>query len=603
MNSESNNPLLIEVAWEVCNPVGGIYTVLRTKCAAGVEMCNEDYLLIGPYVESAARIEFEPKPAVEPVQRAVDALGKRGILLHTGRWVITHHPGVVLVDVKSVIKQAPSLRMDLWKQLGETEPSRDEHVDEVIAFGYAVSELVAELCAQAPHRPMLVQMHEWQGSAAIPMLRRREIKVPTIFTTHATLVGRSLSAANDFDYGKLGNVAPLSVARQHGIAGRFLIEKGASVHADVFTTVSKVTAIEAEFFLGRKVDVVLPNGLNVVRSAASPHEFQNVHQQCKEQIHEFTMGHFFPSYSFDLAQTIYLFSSGRYEYRNKGMDVFVEALNELNRRLKAEESKVTVVAFLIAKAPFKALNVDVLSRQAMLHELKMTCANIKELMGRRLFDAIVDRRLPRHDDLLDEYDVVRLQRMIHAWDQCGDVPPMITHDLTDPKTDPVLGHLPKLNLTNSPDDPVKLVFHPEFLQPTSPILGMEYDQFVRGCNLGVFPSCYEPWGYTPMECIVRGIPAITSDLSGFGTYLMDRFPDHDDHGMYVARRRETTFEKTVYQVVGWMHAMTRTTVRERIHQRNRVESHAEHFDWSRMAPYYRAARSKALEKYHPGATV
>jgi glycogen(starch) synthase len=132
------------------------------------------------------------------------------------------------------------------------------------------------------------------------------------------------------------------------------------------------------------------------------------------------------------------------------------------------------------------------------------------------------------------------------------------------------------------------------------VIGLEYDDFVRGCNLGVFPSYYEPWGYTPMECVVRGVPAITSDLSGFGAYLMDHFPDHDANGMYVARRRRVSLNTTVYQVAGWLHALTRMSLRERIALRNRVESYADAFDWTHMSRYYRAARRMALERYYPG---
>jgi len=146
----------------------------------------------------------------------------------------------------------------------------------------------------------------------------------------------------------------------------------------------------------------------------------------------------------------------------------------------------------------------------------------------------------------------------------------------------VLNHLRHRNLLNWPDDPVKVVFHPQFITSTSPVLGLEYDQFVRGCNLGLFPSYYEPWGYTPMECVIRGIPAITSDLSGFGSYAMTHFPDHDDNGIFVARRRGATFASTTAQVTSWLYALTRMSRRERIQLRNRVESHAEHFDWSNM---------------------
>jgi glycogen(starch) synthase len=365
----------------------------------------------------------------------------------------------------------------------------------------------------------------------------------------------------------------------------------------VFTTVSEITAQEAEHFLGRRPDVLLPNGLNVERSAA-PHEFQNLHQQCKEQIHDFVMGHFFPSYTFDLDRTLYVFTAGRYEYRNKGIDVFIEALHELNRRLKADPEDVTVVAFIIARAPYHALNVETLNRQAMFNELRETCESIEEAMGRRLFRTVTAGRLPTTDDLLDDYARVRLQRMIHAFRQERQ-PTIVTHDLKDDVHDPVLCHLRRRNLLNAADDPVKVIFHPEFISSTSPVLGLEYDQFVRGCNLGVFPSYYEPWGYTPMECVVRGIPAITSDLSGFGAYLMDNFPDHDANGLYVARRRRASFENIVYQVTGWLHFLTRISLRERIQLRNRVETHAEYFDWSHMARYYRAARRMALKKHYP----
>jgi glycogen(starch) synthase len=147
------------------------------------------------------------------------------------------------------------------------------------------------------------------------------------------------------------------------------------------------------------------------------------------------------------------------------------------------------------------------------------------------------------------------------------------------------------------------VFHPEFITSTSPILGLEYDQFVRGCNLGVFPSYYEPWGYTPMECVVRGIPAITSDLSGFGAYVMEHFPDHDYSGLYVARRRGVDYRETVRQVAEWLWALTRMSRRERIQLRNNVERHAEHFDWSNLSRCYRAARRSAFERYYPGVEI
>lgn len=593
----AGTPLIFEVSWEVCAQTGGIYTVLRTKCSADPKHCDADYCLIGPYRQAAARIEFEPHPHAGALAETVDELRDRGVGLHCGHWLITGRPQVVLVDVGSVTQHLDQMKYFLWENLRIGIPSSDGETDEIIAFGYVVADLLAGIQARLHGRPMIAQFHEWQGAVALPVLKHRNVVIPTVFTTHATLVGRSLSAANEDVYGSMAEIDGEAVAFQHGAGHRFQIERAAAHAADVFTTVSDITSQEAEQFLGRRPDIVLPNGLHVERSAA-PHEFQNLHQQCKDEIHDFVMGHFFPSYTFDLERTLYVFTAGRYEYRNKGIDVFIEALYELNRRLKAERRGITVVAFIIARAPYHALNVETLNRQAMLNELRDTCQAIKEDMGRKLLWTIATGRLPTTEDLLDEYAHIRLQRMMHAWRQ-GRQPTIVTHDLQDDRNDPVLCHLRRCGLLNAGDDPVKVVFHPDFIASTSPVLGLEYDHFVRGCNLGVFPSRYEPWGYTPMECIVRGIPAITSDLSGFGAYLMENFPDHDVNGLYVARRRHAEFENTVYQVTGWLHALTRMGLRERIQLRNRVESHAENFDWGNMVRYYSAARRLALKKHYP----
>jgi glycogen(starch) synthase len=237
----------------------------------------------------------------------------------------------------------------------------------------------------------------------------------------------------------------------------------------------------------------------------------------------------------------------------------------------------------------------------MFNELRDTCESIEKDIGRKLFRTVAEGRLPTVDDLLDEYAKVRLKRMMHAWRQF--MPTIVTHDLADDARDPILCHLRHRGLLNSKDDPVKVVFHPEFITTTSPLFGIEYDQFVRGCNVGVFPSYYEPWGYTPMECVIRGIPAITSDLSGFGGYVMEHFPEHDSSGIFVARRRSVSFEYTVSQVASWLHALCRMSRRERIGLRNQVESHAEHFDWSNMSRYYRAARRMAFDKFYPDQNV
>lgn len=592
------SPLLFEVSWEVCSQAGGIYTVLRTKAPATVRRWGDSYCLIGPYREATAHVELEPQPASGPIREALDEMVAGGMRIYYGRWLVTGRPQVLLIDPASLHSRIAQDKYYLWKDCGISSPDGDWEYDELVAFGYGVADYLMALTRYIENRPLLAHFHEWQGGAALPVLKHRQAPFATVFTTHATLVGRSLCAANADIYEHLRNIDAGVVAHEHGFGHRYAIERAAANSADIFTTVSGITALEAEQFLGRRPEALLPNGLNVERFAA-PHEFQVLHRAAKEGIHEFVMAHFFPSYTFDLDRTLYIFTAGRYEYRNKGLDVFIEALRELNERMKADGATSTVVAFIVTRAPHKALNIETLNRQAMFNELRDTCEAIKEDMGRRLFHTVSRGRLPAIEELLDEYAAVRLKRMMYAW-RSSPPPTIVTHDLLDDAGDPVLCHLRDRGLWNLEEDRVKVVFHPEFMTATSPLLGMDYDQFVRGCHLGVFPSYYEPWGYTPMECIVRGIPAITSDLSGFGHYLMENFPDHQADGMFVARRRGVPFDVSVSQVADWIYALTRMSRRDRISLRNRVEGHASDFDWNTLVRHYADARRLAYAKRYPG---
>ncbi len=587
-------PLLLEVSWEACTQVGGIYTVLRSKAPVTVRRWGDDYCVVGPYREASARIEVEPQPLAGPLAAAVADLRAAGAGVHVGRWLITGRPQVILLHPQAGYRHLNDTKYFLWRDHGIDSARHDPEFDEVVAFGVLVADLLEAIRRHLPDRPLLAQFHEWQGAAALPLLARRPVRVASVFTTHATLVGRGLSAADANLYDDMGRFDADGVARDHGIAARHGLERAAARLSDAFTTVSSVTGVEARQFLGRAPDVVLPNGLNVERYTA-PHEFQVLHQQSKELIHEFVMGHFFPSYTFDLDRTLYVFTAGRYEYRNKGLDVFIEALHELNRRMQADQASSTVVAFIITRAPYRAPNVETLNRHAMFHELRDVCASIKEEIGRRLFRTVSLGRLPRIEDLLDDYANVRLKRVMYAWRQ-GTPPTIVTHDLYDDRDDPVLRHLRHRGLWNKPEDRVKVVFHPEFMSVASPLLAMDYDQFVRGCHVGVFPSYYEPWGYTPMECVVRGVPAITSDLAGFGHYVAENLPDHDVDGIYVARRRGMPFDATVQQVADWLYQVSRMSRRERIALRNRVESYAEVFDWNQLSRHYVEAQDAALQR-------
>ena len=587
-------PLLIEVAWEVCNQMGGIHTVLRSKVPSMLSRWGSRYCLVGPYNPHTAEVEFEPAPLVGAVGQAVQKLREMGYRAHYGRWLVIGRPHVVLLDVGSVGGAVNEIKYRVWADHGI--PASDEtNVDHAVAFGEMCRALLSILAQEESQRRQIVaHFHEWQAGMAIPMLRKEGWPGSLVFTTHATLVGRYVATGNASFYDHLPFLDGDQEAKNFNIDAQHQIEKAAAHAAHVFTTVSDVTAEECTHLLGRTPDMLLPNGLNIRRFTAI-HEFQTLHQQYKERLHEFSIGHFFPSYNFDLDNTLYMFTSGRYEYLNKGMDLTIEALARLNHRLREASSPVTVVFFIITKAPFRSINVRALQSRAMLQEFRTAANAVKESVGEGLFRAASSGEIPDLNLLMEDYWRLRLRRAIQAWKSKAP-PGIVTHDLIDDAHDPVLNQLRTCRLFNHEDDPVKVVFHPDFVQATSPLFGMEYEQFVRGCHLGVFPSYYEPWGYTPLESIALGVPAVTSDLSGFGLYLQQLVPDHASKGMYVVPRRHNDFHRAADELTDRLFRFASLGRRDRVILRNSVEAFSEHFDWHNLGRHYNEAHGLALSR-------
>jgi glycogen(starch) synthase len=204
--------------------------------------------------------------------------------------------------------------------------------------------------------------------------------------------------------------------------------------------------------------------------------------------------------------------------------------------------------------------------------------------------------MPSGEELLEPYNLIQFKRIIQAR-RTANLPIICTHDLVNDATDPVLCQIRQCRLLNFREDRVKVVFHPEFLRSTSPVLGLEYDQFVRGCHLGVFPSYYEPWGYTPMECMASGNPAVTSDLAGFGTFLQTEVPDYQSKGAFVISRRGRDFGASADELATMMEAFCQMTRRQRVEIRNEAEALTEHFDWSRLVVHYGNAHALAVQRF------
>jgi glycogen synthase len=592
---------LFEIAWEVCNQVGGIYTVIRTKVPAMVEKWGENYFLIGPYFPQTAAAEFEPINELDdsPLSATVQKMRDMGFGVHYGHWLITGKPRIILFDLSTIIANVNDLKADLWTKHKINTLDCEDLVNQVIAFGELTRIFLKEVVEEQKEQTnFIAHFHEWMASTALLDLRKEKVRLATVFTTHATMLGRYLAGnVTDF-YDKLHLFNWKKQAIHYGIEAQATIEYLAANAAHVMTTVSDVTAKECEYLLGRVPDLILPNGLNITRFTAT-HEHQNLHMRFKEKIHHFVMGHFFPSYSFDLNKTLYFFTSGRFEFTNKGYDITLDALKRLNQKMKAQNVDMTIVMFFITKQPYNSIDPDILHSRAVLEEIQEITTSIQEKVGDKLFNAAAgsdDLKMPDLNQFVDEYWRLRLRRTIQSW-KSNRLPKNVTHLLKN--EDALTEAIRYTDMVNKKDDKVKIIYHPDFVVSTNPLFGMDYNQFVRGCHMGVFPSYYEPWGYTPLECIARGVPTITSDLSGFGDYMIQIMKDYDEWGVHVLKRKSQTFEEASEEMANIMLKYVTTSRRDRIVLRNKVESISEIFDWSNLRSYYDTAHDLAMKRRKP----
>uniref|UniRef100_K1QSC1 Glycogen [starch] synthase n=1 Tax=Magallana gigas TaxID=29159 RepID=K1QSC1_MAGGI len=646
----AQNKWVFEIAWEVANKVGGIYTVIKSKAPVSVAELGEQYCLLGPYNEACVRTEVEIlEPSHYVYRQTLQTMRDAGIKVYFGRWLIDGYPKVILFDIGSAAWKLDEFKHELWEKASIGIPWHDRESNDAVIFGALVAWFIGEFRKNLTDQPIVVtHFHEWLAGAGLIYLRTRKVDCTTIFTTHATLLGRYLCAGSSDFYNNIDKYNLDKEAGDRQIYHRYCMERAAVHCSQVFTTVSEITGVEAEHLLKRKPDVIVPNGLNVVKFSAI-HEFQNLHAIYKEKIHDFVRGHFYGHYDFDLDKTLYFFTAGRYEFSNKGADMFIESLARLNFYLKQANSEATVVAFLIFPTKTNNFNVESLRGQAISKQLKETVHHVQTQIGKRIFEQCLRGKIPTGDEILEQEDIVKLKRCIYSA-QRNSLPPICTHNVNEDANDQILNALRRCQLFNRKEDRVKVVFHPEFLNSTNPLFGLDYEDFVRGCHLGVFASYYEPWGYTPAECTVMGIPSISTNLSGFGCfmqehindpksyglYIVDRrykSPDESIHqltqctvmgipsittnlsgfgcfmenhvtdtqsyGIYVVDRRESSPDESIHKLTKYMYDFTCLSRRQRIIQRNRTERLSDLLDWRNLGVYYRKARQIAVARGYP----
>ena len=597
----SNNTFLFETAWEVCNQVGGIYTVIRSKVPSVIKRHGDNYTVIGPYFSKKADAEFEHIPLPDsPTGWAIQKMWDMGLDVHYGTWLISGRPKAILFNVESIKHRLFDIKAKIGSRYQINLDHTDVLFDDVVAFG-EMSYIFYELFAQFndwEKQKVIIHFHEWMAVSHLADLKYNNLPFKIVFTTHATILGRYL-AMNDSDfYQHLPFYNWFKEAAHFNILPQVSFERLAAHNSDVLTTVSNITGKECTHLLGRTPDTILPNGLNIDRFKAT-HKIEFLHDMYKEKINRFTMGHFFHNYSFDLDKTIYLFTSGRFEYKNKGYDMSLEAMAKLNHMLKETGSDKTVVLFIISKQPQYSINPQVLESRGVMEELRKGVAAISKEIDKKLFVAAAsnadDPKLPDLNEYIDDYWRLKYRRALNNW-KSDRLPPIVTHNLVDDANDQVLNFLRAANLVNNENDRVKVIYHPDFISDSNPLFGLDYGEFVRGCHMGIFPSYYEPWGYTPLECLASGIPTITSNLAGFGDFVYSETEGSVKDGVQIVDRVFKGFNESSEQLAQMLFDFVSTSAHQRITQRNKSEAFSTIFDWEELISFYEEAYSMAISK-------
>jgi glycogen(starch) synthase len=581
---------LYEVSWEVCNKVGGIHTVISSK-APHIAARVPNYFLVGPYLPNRPPKDFVVELVPDEMKDVFAELKDQGIICHYGRWLIKSEPKVILVDFSNFYSQKDNIKSKLWEKYKIDSLNAGFDFDEPVVFSVAVATLLDSIQKKTQNK-VIAQFHEWMTGAGILWLKNSGSKISTIFTTHATVLGRALAGVNSSFYDTLSSVNVDKEAREHGVLAKHQVEAASAKYTDVFTAVSEITSMEAASLLGRKTDVILPNGIDM-ESFASFEDISIKHSELKHEVKDFIMSFFFPYYSFDLEDTLIFFIMGRYEFENKGIDIFIESLGLLNEHLKKINSTKTIVSFFFIPAATYNISQNVLENKTIFFDIK----NSIHKEGNNILDKIVSLTATQHKldklSLFDESLLESLQKKVNRFVKKGN-PPYSTHDLRYYDSDAIIQAFNRAKLFNQKEDKVKTIFYPAYLSSSDNLLNLElYDAITSG-HLGVFASAYEPWGYTPVESAALGVASITSDLSGFGRYIAKEATSKSP-GIFVLKRAEVPRPEIVKNMFDIFKYYTSLDKEGRIANKIEARRLAAIVDWKKLIDHYFVAYDLAAQ--------
>ncbi len=531
---------IFEVSWEICNKVGGIHTVVSTKTQTLSQYCKK-LILIGPDIwrESEEHPEFqEDNSLFVEWHRKVE---QENLRVRTGRWKIPGNPIVFLIDFSDFINQKDKIFFDFWEKYKLDSISGQWDYIEPALFGYASGKVIESFVKfyASIHDKILAQFHEWMTGTGILYLKSEMPQIATAFTTHATVIGRSVAGNRIPLYKNLKNINGDLTAVEFNIVAKQSLEKISANNADVFTTVSEITAQECAQFLNKNVDVITPNGFE--------NNFVPDEQEFKVQRNDvrkifLNVAETLCNYKFN-EEPIILATSGRYEFYNKGYDLFIDALGKLN---KNNNLKKEILAFILVPAnnygPIKGLYNQ-----------------LNNIEG--------DKNIPY---------------------------PWLTHNLHDADYDPIINRIKQNELFNKAENKVKVIFVPSYLNGDDGIFNKTYYEILPGVDLTAFVSYYEPWGYTPLESVAFGIPTITTSLAGFGNWMQKFSETHKC--VKVIERNDDNNESVVMGIENFVENFTNLTTEDIKSYRDCAFNAASKALWGKLIQEYLKAYNIAFEK-------
>jgi phosphorylase/glycogen(starch) synthase len=523
---------LFEVSWEVCNKVGGIYTVLSSKYLSMVEGYDERYIFIGPDVwkETVENPDFiEDKSLYQSWKESAE---KDGLRIRIGRWNIPGRPVAMLIDFTPFFIKKDKIFAEFWETYKLDSLSGGWDYVEPALFGYAAGIVIESFYNfyVTANDKIIGHFHEWMTGAGVLYLKDNVPQVATVFTTHATTLGRSISGNHLKLYSELEKYNPHELAKQLGVTSKFSLEFNSAKEADCFTTVSDLTAKECKYLLLKEPDVVTPNGFSNV-FLPNEEEFNTQRKTARARI-KLVVESLLNQKIDDNA--LIILTSGRYEFWNKGIDIYIDALGKLNSDKKVKRQVVALITVPGSNAgPRK---------------------DLADHIGKADFNV----------PLSNEY---------------------LTHVLYDKNNDPVLNKIKANNLTNEPGSQVKVVFVPVYLNGMDGIFNFDYYQLLTGFDVTVFPSYYEPWGYTPLESIAFKIPTLTTTLAGFGLWVKSNI-QVQNHAVTIIDRTEENYDEVVSAVAKELFYFLKAGTEQYEIARNESFEIAQQLHWDKLSIKY-----------------